>query len=71
MICEEILKESPMSKPVTVEIVAIGSEILIGDVQDINTHWLCKEITSAGSRREPRRRRPSRRLRQVMGQAFR
>lgn len=48
MICEEILKEAPMSKPVTVEIVAIGSEILIGDVQDINTHWLCKEITDLG-----------------------
>jgi molybdenum cofactor synthesis domain-containing protein len=37
-----------MSKSITVEIIAIGNEILIGDVQDTNTHWLCKEITGLG-----------------------
>jgi len=33
---------------VTVEIVAIGNEILIGDVLDTNTHWLCQQITGLG-----------------------
>lgn len=37
-----------MAKRITVEIIAIGNEILIGDVQDTNTHWLCKEITDLG-----------------------
>ncbi|MDY7039554.1 MAG: molybdopterin-binding protein [Chloroflexota bacterium] len=33
---------------VTAEIVAIGNEILIGDVLDTNTHWLCQQITGLG-----------------------
>ncbi|RLC99178.1 MAG: competence/damage-inducible protein A [Chloroflexi bacterium] len=33
---------------VTVEIIAIGNEILIGDVLDTNTHWLCQQITGLG-----------------------
>lgn len=37
-----------MAQPVTVEIFIIGNEILIGDIQDTNTHWLCKEITGLG-----------------------
>ncbi|MCM2356675.1 MAG: competence/damage-inducible protein A [Geobacteraceae bacterium] len=37
-----------MSEPVVVEIFIIGNEILIGDIQDTNTHWLCKEINSLG-----------------------
>jgi nicotinamide-nucleotide amidase len=32
----------------TVEIVAVGNELLIGDVLDTNTYWLCKEITDLG-----------------------
>lgn len=32
----------------TVEIVAVGNELLIGDVLDTNTNWLCKEITGLG-----------------------
>ncbi|MCR4407736.1 MAG: molybdopterin-binding protein [Anaerolineae bacterium] len=32
----------------TVEIIAIGNEILIGDVLDTNTHWLCQQITGLG-----------------------
>ncbi|MHB8058272.1 MAG: competence/damage-inducible protein A [Desulfuromonadaceae bacterium] len=37
-----------MSEPVCVEIFIIGDEILIGDIQDTNTHWLCKEINELG-----------------------
>lgn len=37
-----------MKEPVTVEIFIIGNEILNGDIQDTNTHWLCKEITGLG-----------------------
>jgi len=33
---------------VTVEIIAIGNELLIGDVLDTNTHWLCQQITGLG-----------------------
>jgi molybdenum cofactor synthesis domain-containing protein len=32
----------------TVEIVAVGNELLIGNVLDTNTNWLCKEVTSLG-----------------------
>jgi len=37
-----------MPRSTTVEIIAIGNEILIGDVQDTNTHWLCQQITRLG-----------------------
>jgi len=37
-----------MKEPVTVEIFIIGNEILNGEIQDTNTHWLCKEITGLG-----------------------
>src|SRR6185369_8059856 len=37
-----------MSEPVCVEIFIIGNEILIGDIQDTNTHWLCREIKGMG-----------------------
>lgn len=37
-----------MSEPVYVEIFIIGNEILIGDIQDTNTYWLCKEINRLG-----------------------
>lgn len=37
-----------MSTPVRVELFIIGNEILIGDIQDTNTHWLCKQINSLG-----------------------
>ncbi|HBE16472.1 MAG TPA: molybdopterin-binding protein [Cyanobacteria bacterium UBA11149] len=33
---------------VTVEILAIGNELLIGDVLDTNTHWIIKKITGIG-----------------------
>ena len=39
-----------MSEPVIAEIFIIGNEILIGDIQDTNTHWLCKEINGLGGR---------------------
>jgi molybdenum cofactor synthesis domain-containing protein len=32
------------------EIIAIGNELLAGDVQDTNTHWLCRQITGLGGR---------------------
>ncbi len=35
---------------INVEIVAVGNELLIGDVLDTNTNWLCKEITGLGGR---------------------
>jgi molybdenum cofactor synthesis domain-containing protein len=37
-----------MSERAVVEIFIIGNEILIGDIQDTNTHWLCKEINGLG-----------------------
>ena len=37
-----------MSKQAKVEIIAIGNELLLGDVLDANTNWLCKRITGAG-----------------------
>lgn len=37
-----------MSAPVSVEIFIIGNEILIGDIQDTNTNWLCKQINDLG-----------------------
>jgi molybdenum cofactor synthesis domain-containing protein len=39
-----------MAKPVSVEIFIVGNEILIGDIQDTNTHWLCREINGIGGR---------------------
>lgn len=41
-----------MSTPVTVELFVIGNEILIGDIQDTNTSWLCNQIHSLGGRVE-------------------
>ncbi|MFQ6014091.1 MAG: competence/damage-inducible protein A [Anaerolineae bacterium] len=32
----------------TVEIVAVGNELLLGDVLDTNTNWLCRKITGMG-----------------------
>lgn len=37
-----------MSQPACVEIFIIGNEIMIGDIQDTNTYWLCKEINRLG-----------------------
>lgn len=37
-----------MTEPVSVEIFIIGNEILVGEIQDTNTHWLCREINSLG-----------------------
>lgn len=39
-----------MSNPITVEILAIGNELLRGEIQDSNTHWLCRLIDSRGGR---------------------
>lgn len=32
----------------TAEVIAIGNELLLGIVQDTNTHWLCTRITRLG-----------------------
>ncbi|MGQ9729314.1 MAG: molybdopterin-binding protein, partial [Candidatus Fervidibacter sp.] len=32
-----------------VEIIAIGNELLIGDVLDTNTNWLCRRLTMMGA----------------------
>lgn len=37
-----------MSEQTKVEIIAIGNELLLGDVLDTNTNWLCKRITGVG-----------------------
>lgn len=37
-----------MSALVSAEIFIIGNEILIGDIQDTNTTWLCSQITRLG-----------------------
>lgn len=38
------------SRAPIVEVVSAGNEILIGDVLDTNTNWLCTRVTSsAGS----------------------
>jgi len=34
----------------SVEIIAIGNELLLGDVLDTNTHWLCRQISALGGR---------------------
>ncbi|MCB0193070.1 MAG: competence/damage-inducible protein A [Anaerolineae bacterium] len=36
----------------SVEIIAIGNEVLQGDVLDTNSHWLCKQIAGLGGRVE-------------------
>lgn len=33
---------------VSAEVIAIGNELLLGIVQDTNTHWLCTRITGLG-----------------------
>ncbi|TFG90144.1 MAG: competence/damage-inducible protein A, partial [Syntrophobacterales bacterium] len=37
-----------MSQVGSVEILVVGNEILIGDIQDTNTNWICKLINSRG-----------------------
>ncbi len=37
-----------MAEQVNVEIIAVGNELLLGDVLDTNTNWLCKRITGVG-----------------------
>jgi len=38
------------SENVDVEILAIGNEVLAGDVLDSNSHWLCKRLATRGAR---------------------
>ncbi len=37
-----------MSEPITVEILCVGNELLRGEIQDTNTHWICRLINSRG-----------------------
>lgn len=37
-----------MSHAGSVEILVVGNEILIGDIQDTNTNWICKLINGRG-----------------------
>lgn len=39
-----------MDQSVEAEIFIIGNEILTGEIQDTNTHWLCRELNSLGGR---------------------
>lgn len=39
-----------MAEPASVEIFIIGNEILIGEIRDTNTQWLCREIHRLGGR---------------------
>jgi len=40
----------PTSDNVDVEILVIGNEVLAGNVQDTNSHWLCKRLAARGAR---------------------
>ena len=33
-----------------VELLAIGNELLAGDVLDTNSHWLCRQLAGRGAR---------------------
>lgn len=37
---------------ITVEIIVTGNEVLLGDVLDTNTNWMCRRITALGGRVE-------------------
>ncbi|MGQ9827314.1 MAG: competence/damage-inducible protein A [Roseiflexus sp.] len=37
---------------ITVEIIVTGNEVLLGDVLDTNTNWVCRRITAFGGRVE-------------------
>ena len=39
-----------MTPPPTVEILAIGNELLRGEILDTNTQWLCRLVTARGGR---------------------
>lgn len=39
-----------MSQQGTVEILAIGNELLRGEILDTNTHWICQLVNSRGGR---------------------
>lgn len=39
-----------MSELARAEIIAIGNELLLGDVLDTNTNWLCQRITGLGGK---------------------
>ena len=45
------LAASPAPPPLnrTVEIFAIGNELLVGQVLDTNSHWLIRQITALGA----------------------
>lgn len=38
-----------MTYSAIVEILVIGNEILVGDIQDTNTNWLCRMVNSRGA----------------------
>jgi nicotinamide-nucleotide amidase len=42
------MQRSFYDRNVTVAVFIIGNEILNGEIQDTNTHWLCREITGLG-----------------------
>jgi nicotinamide-nucleotide amidase len=39
-----------MPRSITVEIIAVGNELLRGEIQDSNTHWICRLINKRGGR---------------------
>lgn len=41
-------KADPRSAAPIVEIISAGNEVLIGDVLDTNSNWLCTRVTSLG-----------------------
>jgi molybdenum cofactor synthesis domain-containing protein len=43
-------KRAVKTKMVDVEIFAIGNELLLGDVLDTNTNYLCKQLTGMGAK---------------------
>jgi nicotinamide-nucleotide amidase len=43
-------RDEPSDADILVEILVIGDEILLGDVLDTNSHWLCQQLTGLGAR---------------------
>jgi Predicted nucleotide-utilizing enzyme related to molybdopterin-biosynthesis enzyme MoeA len=39
-----------MTGPIAVEILAVGNELLRGEILDTNSHWICRLVNSRGGR---------------------
>ncbi|HJW75425.1 MAG TPA: molybdopterin-binding protein, partial [Thermoleophilia bacterium] len=46
----EVVPDPNVDEAPIVEIVAAGNEVLLGDVLDTNSNWLCRRVTALGGR---------------------